>query len=441
MAEEVERLKIGYKVSKYTGILFVCIAGGIMIGVLLLTAAYMLPTDRMKSHVADSDELFNYEGIYPQIIQGYKSSQLDNYTDGLMYATAIHPGSGKPLKDAMRNARYEYENTNMVQSLNDYANDVSAKEELRYEMIYPRYWHGYLIFLKPLLLFFNVSEIRMINMVLQGGLLLLLLFLVRRRMGERWQIPVLLMAAVLNPIVLPLSLQFSWVYYIALACGIVLLSAKRVGNLTNLVLIFLVTGMATSYLDLLTYPLITLGLPLTLALLMQEGRNWRWRLKLTLCGAISWAVGYAGMWAGKWICAWMFGGLNLFGEVLGKILERTSNVGELKESLNAWLVIGKNVQVLLRWPYLLIAALFAGSCLALWLRSDRRLPDRGLFLKSLPYLICAALPVVWIGLTANHSWVHYWYTYRELSVTALAGAVWIMELLFPQHLKTEDKNG
>lgn len=199
-------------------------------GILLLTAAYMLPTDRMKSHVADSDELFNYEGIYPQIIQGYKSSQLDNYTDGLMYATAIHPGSGKPLKDALRNARYEYEDTNMVQSLNDYANDVSAKEDLRYEMIYPRYWHGYLIFLKPLLFFFNVSEIRMINMVLQGGLLLLLLFLVRRRMGERWQIPVLLMAAVLNPIVLPLSLQFSWVYYTALIGGIALLYTKCEGG-------------------------------------------------------------------------------------------------------------------------------------------------------------------------------------------------------------------
>ena len=111
------------KFSKACGTSCLLVLTFITAGVLLLTAVCLLPTNRMKSHIADSDELFNYEGIYPQIISGYKSSQLDNYTDGLMYATAIHPGSGNPLKDAMRNARYEYEDTNMVQSLNDYAND------------------------------------------------------------------------------------------------------------------------------------------------------------------------------------------------------------------------------------------------------------------------------------------------------------------------------
>ena len=280
-------------------------------GTLMLTAVYALPVGRMKSHIADSDELFNYEGIYPQIISGYKSSQLDNYTDGLMYATAIHPGSGNPLKDAMRNARYEYEDTNMVQSLNDYANDVSAKEDQRYEISYPRYWHGYLVILKPLLLLFNVSEIRMINLVLQGGLLLLVLFLIRKRMGERWQIPVLLMAAVLNPIVLPLSLQFSWVYYIALAGSIVVLWMKK-RNPSRYLFLFLSAGMLTSYLDLLTYPLITLGLPLVLALLLENRMDWVGRLKLTFGAIISWGAGYVAMWAGKWICAWLLGGINLF---------------------------------------------------------------------------------------------------------------------------------
>ena len=407
-------------------------------GTLMLTAVYALPVGRMKSHIADSDELFNYEGIYPQIISGYKSSQLDNYTDGLMYATAIHPGSGNPLKDAMRNARYEYEDTNMVQSLNDYANDVSAKEDQRYEISYPRYWHGYLVILKPLLLLFDVSEIRMINLVLQGGLLLLVLFLIRKRMGERWQIPVLLMAAVLNPIVLPLSLQFSWVYYIALAGSIVVLWMKK-RNPSRYLFLFLSAGMLTSYLDLLTYPLITLGLPLVLALLLENRMDWVGRLKLTFGAIISWGAGYAAMWAGKWICAWLLGGINLFPEVWGKILERTSNVGEEQESLNAFLVLGKNIQVLLKWPYLLLTALFLGTCLFLWLRTDRKKPDRKEFLKGIPYLICMALPLAWIGITTNHAWVHYWYTYRELSVTVLAGAVWLMDLLFPQSYKTEPK--
>ena len=98
----------------------------ILAGFLLLAVVYMLPAGRMKSHIAESDEVFNYEGIYPQLMYGIKSSQLDNYTDGLMFATAIHPGSGHVLRDALYNARYEYADTSMVQGLNDYANDVSV---------------------------------------------------------------------------------------------------------------------------------------------------------------------------------------------------------------------------------------------------------------------------------------------------------------------------
>lgn len=66
----------------------------VLIGLLLLVFVYSLPTGRMKGHVAQSDEVFNYEGIYPQVMNGMKCSQLDNYTDSLMYATAIHPGGG-----------------------------------------------------------------------------------------------------------------------------------------------------------------------------------------------------------------------------------------------------------------------------------------------------------------------------------------------------------
>lgn len=56
----------------------------ILAGFLLLAVVYMLPAGRMKSHIAESDEVFNYEGIYPQLMYGIKSSQLDNYTDGLI---------------------------------------------------------------------------------------------------------------------------------------------------------------------------------------------------------------------------------------------------------------------------------------------------------------------------------------------------------------------
>lgn len=101
----------------------------LVVGFVLMLVVYALPVGRMKNNIAESHEIFNYEGQYPQITQDFKSMQLDNYTDALMYATAIHPGNGSLIKDALNNARYEYKDTNMTQSLNDYANNVVSKEE------------------------------------------------------------------------------------------------------------------------------------------------------------------------------------------------------------------------------------------------------------------------------------------------------------------------
>lgn len=414
--------------------------GMLAAGFLLMSAVYLLPTGRMKGHVANSSELFNYEGIYPQIIQGYKCSQLDNYTDALMYATAIHPGSQNAVRDAMKNARYEYQDEKMVQALNDYANDAAGKEELKYEVTYPRYWHGYLVILKPLLLLFDVSEIRMLNMVAQGSLLLVLLYLIRKRLKECYQIPVLMMVAVLNPIVLPLSLQFSWVYYIGLIGAIWLLWRKDPFERKNYLLIFGILGMMTSYVDLLTYPLITLGLPLVLLLLMDRERNWKKQIYLVLEVSAIWGIGYAVMWGGKWIFASLFGGMDFVSDVFSEIAFRVSMVGESEEKLTIGMVWEKQLSVLQNWGYLLIAVLFLGY-MVFYLKNEKRVVEKEKFLNALPYLLIALFPFVWFTALSNHSYEHYWFTYRELAVAVLAGSVAIMELLVPKKDVEENENG
>ena len=180
----LKKIREAWKRNKKTvGKLTLTMAGMLIAGLLLIIGVYLLPTGRMKGHVANSADTFNYEGEYPEIVQGYRNSILDNYTDALMYATAIHPGTGNPVSDAMRNRRYEDSGSNLAQSLNDYANDVTGKEDARYEMEYPRYWHGYLVILKPLLLFFDIGEIRMFNMVIQGALLLFLFYQADKKLG------------------------------------------------------------------------------------------------------------------------------------------------------------------------------------------------------------------------------------------------------------------
>lgn len=419
--------------------LMACMVGILVVGVVLIIGVYMLPTGRMKGHVANSAETFNYEEIYPEIMQGYRSSVLDNYTDALMYATAIHPGSGDVLQDAMKNCRYEDSGSTMVQSLNDYANDVAGKEDVRYEMAYPRYWHGYLVILKPLLLFFDIGEIRMFNMIIQGVLLLFQIYLIDRKFGARYTVPVGMMVAVLNPVVLPLSLQYSWVYYVAMISADILLCMKDPFEGKKYLFLFLAAGAATSYMDLLTYPLITLGVPAVLLFLADYEKKWQIRfvhaVEITMC----WGVGYAVMWVGKWVVAWLFGVSDMFADVFGEIGIRLSQTGEANEVLNAGMVLARNVGVIAKWPYVFLLLLFLIVCVILWYKNRGGYFRKQKFLNSLPYVLMIVLPLMWLVLLANHSWVHSRYTYRELAVTVMAVSAMILKLWIPESKKDGEK--
>ena len=410
-------------------------AGILLIGVLLIIGVYMLPTGRMKSHVAESDEVFNYEGMYPQVMYGIKSSQLDNYTDSLMYATAIHPGSGNALWDAMYNARYEYLDNNMVQSLNDYANDVSVKESLRYEIGYARYWHGYLVVLKPLLLFLNVGEIRLFNQIMQTVLLVLLLYLINKQFGFPYTIPTIAAVVILNPAAVPLSLQYSWVFYVGLLGCVILLGMHRQVENDCYLLLFMALGMLTSYFDLLTYPLITLGMPLVLYLLKSRELKAISRVFVTVFACFMWFVGYAVMWFGKWILAFFLGHNDLLQEVVNKITERTSSGGgAIKESITLWEMLTRTLSVIMIKPYVFAyGVLFIGY--VIWIvyqrkkyGGERQRNMKGVLLYILPYILIALLPFAWFCIMSNHTYVHTWFTYRELTVTVFAIGTMMLEI-------------
>ena len=360
-------------------------------------------------------------------MNGLKSSQLDNYTDTLMYATAIHPGSGNALRDALYNKRYEYQTDDMAQSLNDYAHDVVSKESLRYECSYARYWHGYLIVLKPLLFFLNVSEIRLFFLLTQTFLVTWLLFLIMQKYGIIYTIPVLMAVLLLNPVVMPLSLQFSWVYYIALAGSIILLTVKRDPESEWYLYFFMALGMLTSYFDLLTYPLITLGFPLVLYLLENRKSLRIKRILRTAAVCMAWLAGYVAMWCSKWVLTYVCCDKGIFRNVLA---ERNSMKTTWSPAATTpWTSVCRALSVVSNKVYLMWFILSLGIFAAALVRRRQKTGGRliGIVIRALPdyglYIIVALLPLIWLGVMANHTYVHYWFSYRALSVTVLSAGM------------------
>lgn len=168
-------------------------------GYLLLAVVYRIPTERMERNVRDSADIFEREGTYPQLIR-HGNAQLDNYTDALMLLVAAYPAQDvwrSPL-----NAQH-YAGNPCRELVNIYRDGGAGNT-----VMYARYWHGYLLFLKPLLFFFNYATIRYMMIFVQLGLFVLIIYKLSGRHKEMI-IPTFLFWIFLNPIATMMSLQFN----------------------------------------------------------------------------------------------------------------------------------------------------------------------------------------------------------------------------------------
>ena len=385
------------------------LCASILLGALMLTLVFKLPTEEMKNNVQRSTEIYDYEGVYPQLMAGYKMSQLDNSTDATMLLNAITPP--KSYKDAMRVPRIEYYDRSPVGSLTDYANDVDRET---YTNTYPRYWHGYLVILKPLLLFFDVSDIRVLNMFIQFSMLLYIIWLIMRKELNQYLLPFFVAILLMNPLTFPLSFQFSTVGYITLFSVIITLK-KNEWLFEHKMIFFLLIGIATAYFDFLTFPLVGLYFPL-IFMLMRE-KSWKESSKLVITGSIAWVIGYAGMWSGKFFIGRMITGRNIAKNALARANKYT-NMQYGEEQLNYIQIIFKNIQVLIKYPILILGIIILIYYIMCFVRSKKE--SKLSIIECVPFAIIAVAPICWYIAAGTHSYIHYWFTYRELCVSVFA---------------------
>lgn len=69
----------------------------LLTGYLSISFVYMIPTRNMAKHIFESSEVFEKEGVYPQLIAGHEDSILDNWTDAIMLMIAGYTGGGNLL--------------------------------------------------------------------------------------------------------------------------------------------------------------------------------------------------------------------------------------------------------------------------------------------------------------------------------------------------------
>ncbi len=382
---------------------YVCVFCALIIGfVLLMTLAFSMPESWLAEHRQASITRTENE-IKSERENGYflfdtSAAKLDNYTDQIMLTDTINSeGIQNPLKAAM--------------SMNGYA----------------RYWHGYQVFLRPALALCTYEEIRYFYMLIFFVLLTAALFVIQKKVGTPLAFALVVMLCMQYIVIIPVSMQFSHVFFIMLACILILCMRYNPQKQYDVALFFLIVGMVVNFVDFLTAPLLTLGVPLLYYLFLEQkyrpAISLKQQMKTIFSASASWTLGYGGCWFSKWLIASVVLKRNVVSEAITAILFRTGgsedypldrgqmlmkNVGDLLSSSQERSL---NTATAVFWIAVMVVALILAVCFFKGLESLK---------SAIPFIALAAYPYIWYLVLGNHSDIHHWFTFRVQGITVIA---------------------
>lgn len=421
----------------------------ILIYNILLFAASIFKSEDIKQHVAESSEILTEETNIKSIRLPTQRVFLDNYTDALMINNCYSIDSKKPVESYML-VRKNYipgltdtvytdisgeldptdERSTILNQTGDLENVVKGKVTKSFE--YGRYWHGYLSIIRPLLLIFNIQAIRVILNTIIIILSIIMLYLIAKKISIYYAIVFGIGLVSADYFVMGFSLQACFVFIIAFAASIIVLTKNKI----NMQMLMFITASITNYIDFLTTPLITYALPVMLYFLVQQKENElsvKQTISIIIKTAIAWGLGYGLTWLAKWIIADVVCQKNIVSTSIEQMAYRSTG-----NSFKYLTTVEKN---LFRYNKAMGLLTITVPAIVACTKANIRGIEKIDFSKAAPYIILAITPFVWYFVLKNHSFFHAHFTCRTLLPFWLGLGFAIDKLIVIKQKNKEKANG
>lgn len=393
---------------KYGGFFSLLIVGLLTVSVI----SNLVPTNIMKKNLQQATEVLEKEGEYPKGPLNSRSTTLDNFTDALIINVV---DSGETTKNLLErtvgNYYYQEGGDSMVFNLVK----KSEQDKSGSWVSYSRYWFGTAVCLRFLLPFLNYTEIRALLTVIIYGLTFLIILRLQRRLGGKVALVFGLTFLSMRGFMIGYSLQFAPITILTLGTTLMILRSfeKKVLQ-EKLNFLFLGTGILTAFFDLLTFPLISLGIPLVIVVLesLKKRNSTKQITKGLLQETLAWGGGYFGTFLVKFLLSALVLGCEAWSTATAQVAHRVG--GQL---LDMWQALLRNGGTMFGiWTALIIALLVLIWAIYAWKCGIIQEYWRVLLI----FLAIAIMPYVWYIVFSNHSMVHFWFTYRAQAVSVFA---------------------
>ena len=396
------------KTGSYVILFFIMI----LVFCIAMIIAYALPNDKIQFHIKESRDVLSKNIEEPFFMNYVKSGKLDTFTDLLILNTAMNKGMSEDesiFVKAFENSRYSEDYVSQY----DLLNKSIENEDLYNNAEYARYWHGIQTIVRPLLMFFNYEEIRYLFMIVMFMLLIGATILIYKNLSIMHALCFIFSMLAINFFIIPMSLQFTSVFAIMLIAVIIINILYKVKKEKYLPYMFFIMGGVTNFFDLLTVPLITLGIPLIVVILLRNKNNCD--IKKTIIELIKlsmfWAISYILAFFAKWVIASCILQKDIITNALEQILFRTN--GSDKYPATRLGAISINIEYLNNAVLLLFGILIVFIWIIALVKRRKKIKDMK---KAIPLIILAIYPYIWYAVIAGHSTVHAFFTYRAQAI-------------------------
>lgn len=405
---------------------------------ILMLLTSLIPSNIMRKNVQESAEYMITLGEYsvPRINFGKPIGKFV-YTDALMLNTAysidnknpiksfllakknyipgvtkvIHTNTPKDVPTAKKYLDDKYSDTIRYQIMELY--DTSYSNDVYESFEYARYWHGYLVFLRPLLVLFNYQQIGILLTIGIIAIAFYLLYLLYKRFNIFVALSFLVGILMVDIFLVASCINIILCFYIAFIFSIYILRKKNL-ELKKMPLLFFIIGIITNFLDFLTTPIVTLGVPAIVCFLIMREKNTKLKDMHTIIfsSIITWTAGYGITWVSKWIITDLIYNRGIIINAIKQVLIRTGLDGE--NSIHLDTLYYRTERYSGSYSKSLIALVnciyFGIYLLKFYKKEDKLLKN---IKKVGPLIVIILLPIVWGVTLINHSTVHAFLAYRN----------------------------
>ncbi len=395
--------------------IIVCISM-ILLFAIGMIISYSLPNNRIRNNIKESMEYmeYTYQNNNPIFGKYITAMQLDPFSDILILNTAVNKGKSEEesaIIRAFENSKYS-EGNNQPVSIKKILNN----DELYNNEEYSRYWHGIQTVLRPLLVVFNYEEIRVLFMVIMFILLGISVVYIYKNIGILHAFAFLITMTLIGFFIISISLQYIGIFAITLISIILINVLYKKKKEYLYPYLFIIIGGCASFFDLLTVPLVTLGTPLEIIMLLRNKNNKEFKLKESLFEilkmSIIWSISYAATFVAKWIIASIVLHRDAITVAINQILFRVNGNEEYPAtSLGA---ININLSFLNNKVYIFVMMIIIVTWILAIIKYRKKVKDLKVIITL---LVLTLYPYFWYMVFAGHSTIHAWFTYRLQAIS------------------------